>query len=213
MTRHNENRVMRVVFLPDFVAYPICYFRMLRALGSRVTSESVNYNDYWPYESVAALGAAIAGSSRCDEVDAIVGYSFGAFVAVEVADILSRRKPMARLHLIDPPDRRTLGSTLPVDIETRLKTNPAYQYLFDLIECDLTRRDCVLGNIGLLADLSATLQIRHPCTVYVAGDHKSAAARLEQFQFLHHDTKVVPCPGFDHRTIVECAAIVDELSQ
>lgn len=204
---------MKIVFLPDFVAYPICYFRMLRKLGSRVAGTTVNYNDYWPYVSVSELGVAIASSNACDQIDAIVGYSFGAFVAIEVADVLSRRGGMVRLHLIDPPDRRTLGSTVPVEIEARLRANPSYQYLFDLIECDATRRDCALSNIAFLADVAATVQINHPCTIYVAGDHTSSKDRLEQFTFLHQSTRVVHCPGFNHSSIVDCDAIVEDLSR
>ncbi|WP_456720489.1 MULTISPECIES: hypothetical protein [unclassified Bradyrhizobium] len=172
----------------------------------------MNYNDHWPYGSVAALGAAIASSRGCDEIDAIVGYSFGAFVAIEVAEVLFRRGAMARLHLIDPPDRRRLGSTNPIDIETRLRANPAYQYLFDLIECGLTSPDCVLSNISLLTDVATPLQINLPCTVFVAGDHTSSMAQLEQFHFLHQDTKIVYCPGFNHNSIVDCREIVDALS-
>ncbi|MFK4490037.1 hypothetical protein [Bradyrhizobium sp. USDA 336] len=200
---------MRVIFLPDFVAYPICYFRMLRKLSKRVTSDVVNYNDYWPYESVATLGAEIASKRVSAEVDAVVGYSFGAFVAIETASVLARSGAEVKLHLIDPPNRTMLGSTVPIEIEARLRANPAYKYLFSLMECDLTHRDCVLSNIVFLADVAAALQIELPCTVYVAGDHATSRAQLEQFHFSHQDATIVHCPGFNHNNIVDCEAIVD----
>ena len=203
--------VMKVVFLPDFVAYPICYFRMLRKLGPRVIGEKVNYNDYWPYVSVAALGAAIAGDRICDGLDAFVGYSFGAFVAIEAAQALARRGTKTRLHLIDPPDRKAQGSAVPIEVEARLRANPTYHYVFDLIECDLTRSDCVFGNVSFLSDVAEKLQIDLPCSIYIAGDRDGSSAKVEQFRFSHRDRNVVYCPGFNHHDIVDCDVIVDNI--
>jgi hypothetical protein len=204
---------MKVLFLPDFVAYPICYFRILKKLGPHVIGQSVNYNDYWPYVSVAALGAAITGKGTCNGADAIVGYSFGAFVAIEVARALARAGTRVRLHLIDPPNRKALGSSTLIDVERRLRNNPAYRYVFDLIECDLTRRDCVLSNVAFLSDVAAEVEVDGPCFIYIAGDRADWAAKVKQFRFSRQDPDVVYCTGFNHNDIVECDMIARSICQ
>lgn len=146
---------MKLICFPDFVGHPICFSALGRALKGRVSLVQVNYSDYWPYSSVGALARNIAQEHDLNTVDAVLGYSFGAYVAaccVARRGLASAPQPVL---LVDPPRLSELRGLDPAAIAQRLEADPQYAYIDDLVDAQLVSRDCVHGNILLLSEWQA----------------------------------------------------------
>jgi hypothetical protein len=194
---------MSAVFLPDFVGYPLCYLRLQTEIGAGATF--VDYNRYWPYPSVAALAAAIASDLPAD-VRTIVGYSFGAHVAILVSDLLRRGGAAPEVVLIDPIATAALPARTAAEVEALLRERADYAYVFDAIDAGLTDLDCVLANVALLAALPA-----RACphgVMFIAGGPAAARAVLAELDGDRELLDVQCLDGCDHRSILAHAVVV-----
>lgn len=75
----------RLLLLPDFVGHPVCYQRMRPTLEAHFDVRIANYHVHHPYENVAALASAVRRHLGDWRPDAVVGYSFGGLVGLELA--------------------------------------------------------------------------------------------------------------------------------
>jgi thioesterase domain-containing protein len=190
------------LFLPDFVAYPFCYFGLRAAMPDSLSALHVDYNEYWPYDSVTALADAIIGSLDTADVRTVIGYSFGAYVAIDVVNTLAAAGRAVEVVLIDPPRITAISSLTEAEIESRLRERPEYQYVFDLVECELTSVACMVTNIQALGRLPERLPIHVRGTVLVAGDRARAEEVLSGFDHRAGSLQVVCLEDCDHRSIM-----------
>jgi pimeloyl-ACP methyl ester carboxylesterase len=197
------------LFLPDFVGYPFCYLGLRAVMPDSLSAIYIDYNEYWPYESVEELADAIIQSLGTADVRIVIGYSFGAYVAIEVANTLAGAGHAAKLVLIDPPRITAVSSLSEAEIESRLHQRPEYQYVFELIECELTSLACMVTNIRALGRLPERLPIQVGGTVLVAGDRAKAEEVLRGFEYLAGSLQVVCLEDCDHRSIVAHHAVRD----
>ncbi|AWV02719.1 hypothetical protein DM992_25440 [Burkholderia sp. JP2-270] len=201
----------RLLFLPDFVGYPICYFDLEKKLAGTVDAHLIDYNAFWPYDSVDELAAAIVESVVGEHYHAVAGYSFGAHVAVRVANVLYARGTVSHLHLIDPPVLAEVGA-IAHDVEAQLKRDARYRYVFDLAECELTDLDLVFRNVRLLDELPKRYPATLPCSLYVAGDDQRYIACADQFVGDGVPITQFAIAGTNHREILQCASLARALA-
>jgi pimeloyl-ACP methyl ester carboxylesterase len=185
---------MTAVFLPDFVGYPLCYLRLQAEAGD--SAIFVDYNRYWPYPSVATLAAAIAADLPAD-VRTIVGYSFGAHVAILLAGLVGDTPEVV---LIDPIATAALPARTPAAVEALLRERADYAYVFDAVDAGLTDLDCVVTNVALLAALPARSCPRG--AMFVAGGLAAAQAVLAELDGDRTCLEIHCAAGCDHRSIL-----------
>nr|BFD43895.1 hypothetical protein FFPRI1PSEUD_53940 [Pseudomonas sp. FFPRI_1] len=144
---------MKLICFPDFVGHPICFSALGRALKGQASLVQVNYSDYWPYSSVEALARQIAEEHDLTALDAVLGYSFGAYLAA--CCVARSTAPGRPLLLVDPPLLAELRGLAPDAIARRLAADPQYAYVDDLVDAQLVSRECVHGNILQLSQWQA----------------------------------------------------------
>lgn len=183
------------VFLPDFVGSPICYFGIRARLAESQPAIDCNYLQHWPYASVPELAHRICEDLPGDDVGVVVGYSFGAHVAIEVAARLVGAGHVPRLVLVDPPALADVKRLARDEIATLLRTDPQYAYLHDLVACELASFECMEGNLAALARVEPPLVLHAPATILIAGDNR-VPPELHDAGAVHH------LAGCDHRSIL-----------
>jgi pimeloyl-ACP methyl ester carboxylesterase len=193
---------MTTIFLPDFVGYPLCYLALRRQLPDDARAVFLDYNGYWPYASVTTLVDAIAAALPVEDVTTIVGYSFGAHVAVMLAE---RLRTAPALVLIAPPAIATMPPRSAAEIEALLRSRDDYAYVFDAVACELTSLDCMVANIAMLARLPARRRVGAPGTLFLAGDD-AVVAELDADLL-----EIVRLDGCDHRSILLHPLVVARL--
>lgn len=191
------------LWLPDFVAYPFCYLGLRAALPETAAAAiHVDYNDHWPYRSVDELAASIVRTLDGAAVDAVIGYSFGAYVAVEVAGALGGEGRAVELLLIDPLPPTAISSLAAEDIEAILRGRPEYGYVFELVDCDLTSLECMVTNVQALGRLAEPVPVGGRGTLLVAGGRAKAEEVLRCFDCPAGRLDVICLVDCDHRSIV-----------
>ncbi|MDD1012704.1 thioesterase domain-containing protein [Pseudomonas rubra] len=171
---------MKLICFPDFVGHPICFSALARQLKGRALLTTLNYSDYWPYPSIEVLAERIADGHDLAAMDLVLGYSFGARVA---ACCVSQQGAAQRLCLVDPPAVASVQGHSLQSIAQRLATDPQYAYIDDLVDAQLVERDCVLGNIQMLAHLSRQPLPIVPVDVLLSA--QSSVSELAQELGLH----------------------------
>jgi len=192
------------VFLPDFAGYPICYFGIRALLPAELPAIYCDYTRRWPYASVPELARMICGDLPCGDIGAVIGYSFGAHVAIEVAASLVRAGQVPRLVLVDPPALADVAALATRDVSAILRTHPDYAYLSDLVECELASFECMAGNIAALARVAVPVALPCPATILLAGD-RPAPPELRDAVAVYH------LPGCDHRSILAHPATLPQI--
>lgn len=183
------------VFMPDFVGHPICYFAIQPQLPR--TAHYVDCAAHWPYASLRALAASVHVALADASITAIVGYSFGAYVAIELARRVVATGARPRVVLIDPPALADVAALAAGDLAALLRARADYAYIDDLIACELVQRDCVLGNLAQLAQLGAPDALPCPTTLVLAGE-RAVPPELARWR----GCDVHRVAGADHRSIV-----------
>jgi pimeloyl-ACP methyl ester carboxylesterase len=194
------------LFLPDFVGYPICFFGLRALLPATLPTTYVDYTGYWPYESIPELARAICADLPRHGIGLVIGYSFGAYVAIEVAALLAAEGMEPRLLLIDPPVLADAAALAARDVDQVLRSHPDYAYLFDLIDCDLARLDCMIGNIAALGRVGSPVALPVPCTMLLAGE-RAAPAEFGG----NDDLELHSLPDCDHRSILSQLATIGHI--
>jgi thioesterase domain-containing protein len=201
---------MTVVFLPDFVAYPLCYLGLQSQLPAGAPVAFVDYNRHWPYHSVPELVDAVASGLVADTPHAIVGYSFGAHVATLLGEQLARAGDASQLVLIDPPILAAMPTRDSAEIEVLLRGRDDYRYIFDAVDCELTSLECMVANIELLSRLPSRRRLSAPTTLFVAGGTAAADAVVAELD-VAAALEVVCISHCDHRSILQDPAVVGKL--
>lgn len=138
-----------LLLLPDFVGHPICYQRVWAALEARFDLRVANYHVHQPYEDIASLAAAVRDALGNWQPDAIVGYSFGGLVGLELAGVWQIPGPLVMIdthRLADPgpANEAWLASRLDLIVSPQLAELVAA--LVELGEIDET---CIRRNLAL----------------------------------------------------------------
>lgn len=194
---------MTALFLPDFVAYPACYLGLRRTLPDDASVLFVDYHDFWPYPTPGALADRIVKEYEAVTLDVVVGYSFGAHIALLVAEQCAGAGRPVQLVLLDPPLLATRSVREPAQVESLLRASPEYAYVFDLVEAGLATLDCVLSNVAMVTRVSVPRSLPAPSTIYVAGDEARVTALLQELVPGSAPVDAVALPHCTHQSVIK----------
>ncbi|EHD22169.1 MULTISPECIES: thioesterase domain-containing protein [Brenneria] len=201
-----------ILLLPDFVGYPFCYMTLMNDVGESDRISAEDYNDYWPYQSLDELAAGIVGRHQARHIMKVVGYSFGAHLAAYVASEIARQGgSLPQIFLIDPPALEGLREIGRDQILARLRQDDAYQYIFDLVDCELSNLDCMVENIWLLGRLQPPMPQSEATRIFVAQDGRDPTLTESLRRHVGDSTEFSCIQGCDHQTILKSRTLLNEM--
>ncbi|MVA58559.1 thioesterase domain-containing protein [Agrobacterium vitis] len=201
-----------ILLLPDFVGYPFCYMGLMKDVGEAVVAVAENYNDYWPYGSLEELATRIAIRHKGRQVTKVVGYSFGAHLAAHViAAITHQGRAVPQLFMIDPPALEGLAGIDRAQILERLQQDESYQYIFDLVDCELSNLDCMVENIWLLTGVETSMPASKAARIFMPQDRETHFKPGSLLRYLEETTELSYVKDCDHQTILKDLRLIEEM--
>ncbi|MUZ58624.1 thioesterase domain-containing protein [Agrobacterium vitis] len=201
-----------ILLLPDFVGYPFCYMGLMKDLGEAVVAVAEDYNDYWPYGSLEELAASIVSRHRGQQVTKVVGYSFGAHLAAHVIAAITRQGGGSpQLFMIDPPALEGLAGIDRAKILKRLQQDESYQYIFDLVDCELSNLDCMVENIWLLTSAQTSMPPSKAARIFMQQDRETQIPPESLHRYLGEFTRLSYVKECNHQTILKDEHVIEQL--